>query len=159
MPTASHEKKLLAVQGYYELGLPAEALEELEAIADTAFHERTDVLSLHMMLLMDLRRWADALGLAQRLCEREPHSPVPFIQAAFCLHEIGQTREARAILREGPATLVRDAVYHYNLACYEAVLGDVEAAQAHLRDSFRINPAMREAARKDRDLEPIWDLL
>ena len=154
-----HEKNLLAVQGYYELGLPAEALAELESIADPAFQQRTDVLSLRMMLLMDLHRWADALGPAQNLCEREPDSPAPFIQAAFCLHEVGRTREARALLREGPATLVRDAVYHYNLACYEAVLGDVEAAQAHLRDSFRLNPEMREAARQDRDLEPIWDLL
>ncbi len=158
MPS-SYEKKLLAVQGYYELGLPAEALVELESIPDPAFHERTDVLNLHMMLLMDLRRWADALRSARQLCEREPLSPVPFIQAAFCLHETGQTREARTLLREGPAALARDAVYHYNLACYAAVLGDVEAAQAHLRDSFRLNPAMREAARKDRDLEPIWDLL
>lgn len=156
---ASYEKRLLAVQGYYELGLPDEALEELVGIPDPAFHERTDVLNLRMMLLMDLRRWADALDPARRLCERDPLSPVPFIQAAFCLHETGQTREARAVLREGPAALVRDAVYHYNLACYEAVLGDVEAAQAHLRDSFRLNPAMREAARKDRDLEPIWNLL
>ena len=159
MSSAPHEKKLLAVQGYYELGLPAEALAELEGIADPGFQERTDVLSLRMMLLMDLHRWADALGSARRLCEREPHSGAPFIQAAFCLHEIGQTQEARALLRQGPATLLRDAVYHYNLACYEAVLGDVEAAQVHLRDSFRLNPEMRQAARKDRDLQAIWDLL
>lgn len=155
----THEKQLLAVQGYYELGLPEEALAELEGIPDPAFHRRTDVLNLHMMLLMDLRRWADALEPAQRLCEREPMSPVPFIQAAFCMHEIGQTREARTLLRKGPATLTQDAVYHYNLACYEAVLGDVEAAQAHLRNSFRLNPAMRESARQDPDLEPIWNLL
>lgn len=158
MPT-THEKQLLAVQGYYELGLPAEALAELEGIADDAFQERTDVLSLRLMLLMDLRRWADALEPARRWCAHEPTSPVPFIQAAFCLHEIGQTREARALLREGPSALLRDAVYHYNLACYEAVLGDVEAAQAHLRDSFRLDPAMREAARRDRDLQALWDLL
>ena len=154
-----HEKRLLAVQGYYELGLPAEALAELEGIVDPGFQERTDVLSLRMMLLMDLRRWADAFGSARMLCEREPHSAAPFIQAAFCLHEIGRTREARAILRQGPAALLRDAVYHYNLACYEAVLGDVEAAQSHLRTSFRLNPEMRESALKDRDLQAIWNLL
>lgn len=153
------EKTLLAVQGYHELGLPAEALDELSTIADPAFQGRADVLTLRMMLLMELRRWEDALEPSLRLCREQPENHAPFIQAAFCLHELGRTREAKTLLLNGPAALLRDAVYHYNLACYEAVLGDVEAAQGHLRDSFRLDPAMRETARTDRDLQAVWDLL
>ena len=42
---------------------------------------------------------------------------------------------------------------HYNRACLEAIAGNKEAALEHLRQALEENPAMREWARRDPDME------
>ena len=51
------------------------------------------------------------------------------------------------------------AVFHYNLACYECQLGNLEAAKERLALAFRLEPGFRVAALEDRDLEPLWESL
>jgi tetratricopeptide (TPR) repeat protein len=43
----------------------------------------------------------------------------------------------------------------YNIACAEALLGEVDEAIAHLKESIELHPAYAEAAREDPDFEPI----
>lgn len=46
---------------------------------------------------------------------------------------------------------------HYNLACYDSVLGELEMAKARLQHALKIDPGMRLAALDDEDLKPLWD--
>ncbi len=55
--------------------------------------------------------------------------------------------------------MLNEATYHYNLGCYDAALGNIEEAQAHLRASFKLDSKFREFARTDPDLRPVWDSL
>ena len=48
---------------------------------------------------------------------------------------------------------------HYNLACYECQLGEVEVAKARLRHAFKLEPRMRLMALDDEDLQAVWDSL
>ena len=151
------QRQLLAAQGYSELGMPAEALAELDALGP-ARQGDAEVLNARLFVLMKARRWPEALAVAEALCARDPGEVAGFIHAAFCLHELGRTREARDRLLSGPVTLRQEATFHYNLGCYEAVLGNPEAARAHLLRSFEIDRKFRSIARLDPDLasHPEW---
>ncbi len=151
-------RALVAAQGYSELGMMDEALGELDELSAAA-RRRVDVLGLRVQLLVQSHRWRPALDACRALCALEPDSPQPFIHAAYCLHELGRTSEAKALLLAGPAALRQEATFYYNLGCYDATLGDIEGAQNYLRTSFRMDKKFRDFARTDPDLEAVRDLL
>ena len=79
------------------------------------------------------------------------------MQAAYCLHETGDTLAARDWLLRGPGELLREPLFHYNIACYHAVLGDREGALRHLARAFEMDPSLRGIAAGDEDLESLED--
>ena len=149
-----HEKTVLAAQGYTELGMFDDALAELDTLPDK-LRRAADELELRLGILMRARRWADALIIGRRLTRRCPKQNIGYIHTAFCLHELGKTAEARTVLLTGPATLHSEPTYHYNLACYECHLGNVELARAHLDRSFLLDKQFREFAKIDPDLQAL----
>src|SRR5918994_3749829 len=61
-----------------------------------------------------------------------------------------------ALMHEGLAALPRDASLLYNLACFEANLGRLDDATAHLREALAGDPeSVREWAERDSDLDPL----
>jgi len=50
-----------------------------------------------------------------------------------------RTREAKQTLLNGPEALHSHAVYFYNLACYEAQLGNIEEAKRQLSIAFKMD--------------------
>jgi tetratricopeptide (TPR) repeat protein len=152
------ERTLLAAQGYFELGMLEESLDELDSLPER-WQERNDVLHLRMHASMKTHRWKTALEASRALCRIDPEEVQGFIHAAYCLHELGRTAEAKALLLSGPSELLRDATYYYNLACYDAVLGNIEEAQAYLRASFKLDKKFRVLAKADPDLEAVRGML
>lgn len=152
------ERKIAAAQGYSELGMHDDAVAELETIGEKD-SLRTDVMEAWLVVLMHARRWKEALTASRRLCKAKPEAAAGFIHAAFCLHELGRTQDAKTLLVNGPPSLLKEPTYHYNLACYEAKLGNYPEAHAHLETSFAMDRKFREFAKGDADLEPIRHLL
>ena len=126
------EKIVLAAQGYSELGMHDDALAELDSIPKKS-RALPAVLETRVIVLMHAKRWAAALAASQKLCRVDPDYPNAFIHAAFCLHELGRTADARDTLLNGPTTLHKLPTFHYNLACYECRLGQLDLARAHLQ--------------------------
>ena len=151
-----HEKTLTAAQGYTDLGMFDDALAELDTLPDRIRRDAT-VLELRLAILMRARRWADALIVGRRLTRRRPKQNIGYIHTAFCLHELGQTAEARTVLLAGPETLHKEPTYHYNLACYECHLGNLELARLHLDRSFLLDKKFQEFAKIDPDLQALRD--
>lgn len=153
----SIERSLLAAQGYIELEMPVEALAELDALGPE--HQNCEeVLQLRLFVVMRGRLWEPALDVCARLRSTYPECSTGYIHGAFCLHEMGRTAEAKQILLAGPPSLTQEATYHYNLGCYDAVLGNREEAQSHLRTSFQLDKKFREIAKHDPDLKSVSDL-
>jgi predicted Zn-dependent protease len=152
------QRKISAAQGYSELSMHEDAIAELDAI-DAADNARPEVLETRLLVLMHAQRWKDALAVSRKLCRADPEAASGFIHTAFCLHELGRTGDAKTVLLEGPTSLLKEPTYHYNLACYEAKLGNLAEAHAHLQTSFSLDRKFREFAKADPDLEPIREMM
>jgi tetratricopeptide (TPR) repeat protein len=145
-------------EGYLELGMFDDALEHLGQL-DGEYQDRFVVLQLRVGILLRKKDWNQALQFSLRICAIHPEEGYGYVHAAFCLHELGRTAEAKQTLLGGPACLLDDAVYYYNLACYDAVLGNLEQAKVYLHASFRMDKdkTFRELAKNDPDLSQIRD--
>ncbi len=152
------ERTLLAAQGYIELDMPETALRELDElpVEDQA---RQEVLQVRLFVFMRSRNWREAMRICDRLRKADPDQTTGYIHGAFCLHELGQTREAKELLLSGPATLLREATYFYNMGCYDAVLGNLQEAQHALEISFKMDDKFREIAKYDPDLKEVGPML
>jgi len=146
-----HERTLLAAQGYSELSMFDDAIAELDSLPAPAV-KNAAVLEMRTVILMQAKRWKQALTASRALCKAEPEKACGFIHAAFCLHEIGRTEEARDFLINGPDALHADPTFHYNLACYECALGNLALARLHLDKSIELDKKFRDFARSDPDL-------
>ena len=146
--------QLRAACGYAELGMTRQSVAELNAI-ETTFQARPEVLLLRLYHLMREKKWARALIVSRKLCRVAPESSAGFLHAGFCLYELGKTAEAKRLLLKGPVALLKEPIYYYNMGCYDALLGNVHAAQMHLQTSFKMDASFRELAKKDPDLKAV----
>ena len=55
--------------------------------------------------------------------------------------------------------LARVAAFHFNLACYDCQLGQLDDAKLWLQRAFELKPQFRLKSLEDDDLEPLWDSL
>ena len=127
--------------------------QELNTLPDELADHAT-VVELRTVVLMQAKRWKPALTASRAaLCRVAPGKNSGFIHAAFCLHALGRTEEARDTLISGPELLHSDPTFHYNLACYECTLGNLDLARLHLEKSFELNKEFqRIRAKSDPDL-------
>src|SRR6266704_3103082 len=135
-----------------------QSVAELNAI-ETTFQARPEVLLLRLHHLMREKKWARALIVSRKLCRVAPESSAGFLQAGFCLHELGKTAEARRLLLKGPIALLKEPIYYYNMGCYDALLGNVRDAKMHLQTSFQMDASFREIAKRDPDLKSVQALI
>ena len=148
------ERALLAAQGYLELGMVEEALAELVAVQSPMISD-PDLIEMRLHILMQGGRWSDALASAEELLRLNSSAISAYIHGAFALHELGRTTEARDLLLRGPQVLRNDPTFHYNIGCYEAVLGNNDSAMRSLKKSFALDETYRDFAKQDPDLEAI----
>lgn len=143
------------VEGYLELDLPEMAEEELDALP-LRLAGQPLALDGRLAALMHRRAWAEAVETGLTGCAAAPGQASFFIHTAFCLHELGRTEEAHLLLMSGPASLRREPLFHYNMGCYLTVLGRLDEAGQHLAEAFRKDASLKEFAKSDRDLKPMW---
>ncbi len=145
------DRRIAAIQGYIELGLPQEARAEMATLPPEAA-DRVDVVELEVLCCIAQRNWGTGLHHAMKLCAMAQGEPGGFVHAAYCLHELARTDEALALLMAGPPSLRRKAVFYYNVGCYNASLGRMDQALLMLEQAFLMKPELRLEARRDPDL-------
>jgi hypothetical protein len=106
-----------------------------------------------------MKRWKHGIVLGQSLCKLWPDEAEFWLKTAYCQHELRQTAAAKKTLQGAPAAVQKMPVCNYNLGCYEAQLGNVQAAKGFLKACFDQDKRFREEALADPDLQPVWDSL
>ena len=114
---------------------------------------------MELCLYIRERRWDEAIPHGLTLCATLTGRPAVFIHTAYALHEAHRTEEARALLLSAPATLHNDPLFHYNMACYLAVLGHLRDAEPLLEKALQMDEKLRRHARTDPDLKDLRSIL
>lgn len=149
---------LTAAEGYIELGMHLDADAELEEI-EPELRNQTEILQFRVLIYCALRKWELMQTVAKALSLRDPENPQWSVSWAYATRRVDSIEAGRLILLEAVERLPEAAILHYNLACYECLLGDVEVAKARLRHAFTLEPRYRERALEDQDLQTVWDSL
>src|SRR4051812_17416760 len=150
------QKALHAADGYLYLGLPEEALGELN---DVPGGEKNvpSVLLARVRVLLHLKKWREAEALSGLGTATHPDEEEFTVQRAFALHQLKRGERAVEVLLAAPEWIRRTGILHYNLACYEARLGDLSTARQCIRAAIQLNAAMKKNARMDPDLQSLWN--
>ncbi|GAB4239395.1 MAG: hypothetical protein OHK005_00810 [Candidatus Methylacidiphilales bacterium] len=147
-PERQLQRCLRAAEGYLNLGMIREAWEEVEALPER-LRARPETLILMARILRACGRWSEAIELSRVGSEAYPNVFEFYFLRASVLEERGRFQEARETLLEGPSALRMTDWFHYNLARYEASLGNLDTARRELKQAIAINRRLRELARKD----------
>lgn len=141
-----------------DLGLPLEGWKELDSIEPQNRNEM-EVLHVRLRLLIDMKEWRQATELAETAVSLYPGMPDFYILGAFASRRFDSVLAARRFLVGGQKVMEDCAVFYYNMACYDCLLGDTDGAKELLAQSFALDKGFRKLAKEDEDLKPLWPVL
>lgn len=150
------QRALRAADGYLFLGMHHEAMGELNLVPIVAQGDPA-VLLARIRVLLHRQKWVDAEELAGRCVEAFPEVEEFTVQRAFALCRIKTADVAIGVIEAAPAWIRRTGILHYNLACYEARLGDLTMARRCIDTAIQINSAMARNAKVDPDLQSLYN--
>lgn len=148
------KKALTYANGYRELGMIEEALQELANLGET-YASRTEYLQMQLAIFMEAKRWQDALPVANILASRNDSDPGNFVNLAYITRRASGIEGARIILENASKRFPREAIIHYNLGCYACCTKDMDTAKAHLLTSFSLDESYLEMSESDEDLKAL----
>ncbi len=134
--------------GYLELGMPREALHELDALpAEDA--KLPVALHFRLIALMLLRKFGSVVRLARTGIERFPGMAEFYIHGGAALSAMRRARAARALWARAPHRLRQTGIFQLNVACCEAELGDMPRARFHLQCAMACDPGVAEVVERE----------
>lgn len=151
-------RRILASSGFAELGLFQEAVTELEEIPEEV-KGSLPVLVAWLEVYQSWQKWGEAVAVADRLTEKDPENPSWFVALAYATRRARDLRSAREILQDAVIKFSSCAVIQFNLACYAAQLGELEAAKRYLAAAIDLDQSFAELAKSDPDLEPLRSMV
>jgi hypothetical protein len=158
-PLASEDvHHIQAAEGWLGLGNPAEAVLELEKIK-AENREHPAVMVIRCSVHYAAKNWPLVFELANTLTSVAPGDPFGWLNRSHALHFMGRTQEAWDGLLPMAGKFKKLYAVPYDLACYAAVLGQLETAREWLEKAFSVTkePAkLKLHAREDPDLKDLW---
>ena len=148
------QRTLEAVDGYLELDMPEEAMRELNS-TDIDDQFETATLKSRIRVLLHLKRWKDAEALSEKGLSLHSEENEFMVQRAFALQQMKRGDEAAGVLHSAPTWIRRTGILQYNLACYEAKLGDIGQARECIAAALELNSGFKNNVRTDPDLQPL----
>jgi tetratricopeptide (TPR) repeat protein len=115
-----------------------------------------EVLVARLAIYHGLKKWDLLAVVAKKLVEWNPQEPGFFVELAYATRRSESIHAAHAILTRAAGLHPNDPTIQFNLACYEAQLGRLKVARAHLKRATELDAKFRLMALEDPDLEPLW---
>ena len=118
------------------------------------------MLDLRWFIYSHHEQWDACLDIATAIVKTAPDRVWGWIHKAISLRRAngGSFKKAKALLLEAAKLFPEDGMIQYNLACYSAQLGQLDAAQEYLDKSYELGDAkqIKLMALDDEDLKPLW---
>ena len=119
------------------------------------------VLELRWLIYSNDEQWDACLDIASAIVKMVPDRAQGWLDKAFSLRRAndGGVEKAKTVLLEAAKLFPDDDMIQYNLACYCAQMGQLDAAQEHLDKSYELGDAkqIKLMALDDEDLKPLWE--
>jgi predicted Zn-dependent protease len=151
---------LNAAVGWIQLGDYDSANDELENIR-AEWRAHPDVLELRWLIYSHHEQWDACLDIASAIVKMVPDRVSGWLDKAFSLRRAsdGGIEKPKPVLLEAAKLFPDDSMIQYNLACYCAQLGQLDAAKEHLGKSYELGDAkqIKLIALDDEDLKPLWE--
>lgn len=141
-------------EGYLELGLHALALRSLERLGDPA-QFAPSTLYLWGEALRAAERYAEAIPALERAAQVEAENVHVWLALGWCYKRIGRLDRAIESIEKALGADPKEAMLHYNLACYLSLAGDKGKALEHLSRALAIDPDYRNLIDGESDFDPI----
>lgn len=152
------KKALTYANGYRELGMFDDALQELDGLGEDYSAEKAH-LQMRLAILMEACRWKSALPVANILASSFSSDSGNLVNLAYVTRRATGIEGARIILENAAKQFPQEAIIQYNLGCYACCSDDLDTAKAHLLTSFSLDKNYLEMSEKDEDLKPLKDWL
>lgn len=142
------------VRGYLELGMLAAAEEEL---AQLSVRHRcyADVIELRVRVLLARGRFHKAAWLARSAAKIYPGVAEFYLYASRAYEALDRPDQAKAVWVSAPSLFHVSGIFHFNLARFEAKLGNDRSARRHMALAIELDPAMQDRAQKDPGLRAL----
>ena len=152
------EHGVRAAQGWFELGLAAEAEAEISRLPGSA-QRLPEVLKLRFHAARACKRHEDALEVAQALMEVAHDELWGWLYRSQALHWLGRTVEAYDQLLPLQRRWPRAFEIPYDLACYCSQSDRIDTAGEWFVKASKLTKhpaAVKSMALADPDLKPLW---
>ena len=156
MPLEPENQRLLtAAEGFLDLGMPLDANDEIESM-DPELRHVPEVLAVRVGIYRALEAWPLMQTVAKQLALYAPDEVDWTVAWAYATRRTDSLESARLILVNAVERLPGVAVFHFNLACYAAQLGELDRSKVYLSRAIELQPGYRLHALEDEDLRPLW---
>jgi tetratricopeptide (TPR) repeat protein len=118
-----------------------------------------ETLLARLAICHGLEKWELLAVVAKKLADWNPNEPGFFVELAYATRRAESIHAAHAILTRAAGLHPTDATIQFNLACYEAQLGNLDGAKAHFTRATEIDVKFGRMTLDGPDLEPLWDSL
>jgi predicted Zn-dependent protease len=126
------QQHLTRAEGYLELGMYLDANAELEEIDPDVRHV-PEVLAIRVHIYSALKQWELMQTVAKKLAQHDPDNPAWPVSWAYATRRVDSIEAAKTILLSAVERFSDEAIFHYNLACYECQHGQLEEAKVRLK--------------------------
>lgn len=146
----------------YRLTIPARdriatrALETLERLEQKT---RDSAVGLHLkgQAYRVMERHAEAVDALLEARDLDTDNVHVLLALGWCYKRLGKIDSAIQALEDALACCPDDAIIHYNLACYWALVQNVPLALVYLSQSFDLDPDYRDMVATEPDFDPLRD--
>jgi tetratricopeptide (TPR) repeat protein len=122
---------------------------------DTAGRERVEALYLRGQALRIMEQHGPAIEILGQAAELDHNNIHVWLALGWCHKRTGRLDKAIESLEEALQVDDRQAIIHYNLACYWSLAKNIKWAIEYLERAFELDPSFRDLVAQEKDFDPI----
>lgn len=143
--------------GYLDLKMYEDAVREADA-ALAIEPDQMQAIAIKAAVYWQTNQLKKAEPYVAALAERNPKEAGIWVNLAYIRRRTQSLDAAADTLQRALEADPRDALAHFNLACYRAIQRRVPEALALLKDAFHLDPKLKKLAPAEEDFQSIRDL-
>ena len=150
-------KHLGYASGYFDLKMFEDALREADLVLALE-PDQTQAIAIKSAVFWHTGRLNEAEPFVAKLAEQHPHNSAIWVNLAYIRRRTQSLEAAAATLQRAFAVNPRDALAHFNMACYRAVQHRTIEALALLRYALHLDPKLKTVAETEPDFAAVRNL-